>query len=878
MKREEHRMSARQVKFDIGGEPALLSAPPVRWAVEQLSAATAERGMEVDGIPAFVFALDEGIHPEGYRTRRSAAGAIEVTAGGPVGAAYVISDLADRMRLAADPARVFDQLGDEDQEPDVPVRGILRSFSSDTLDRPWLLDRDFWTGYFDELATQRVNWFQLAFGMQYNYSHEEDVVDNYLCFAYPFLLEVPGRAVVVENLTAEERAENLAALRFISDEAARRGIHFQLGLWNHAVQPEVGIESPNLRYRINGLPDEETAEYSAQALALLLAECPSISGITFRVHYEGGVPEDGRNEFWGTVMAAIRDAGRPLVIDMHAKGVDADLIEVATQSSGSAMLSAKYWAEHQGLPYHQASVRDVERGKPQDAGLRSITQGARRFTRYGFGDFLPSNRDHDLLFRFWPGTQRLLLWGDPELFAGVARESVIAGSVGVELCEPLTFRGRKATAGDAPRSLYIDPELDLGLQDWRKYSYEYRLWGRLLYDAEASPDTWRRWLEAAFPGAARQMETALGAASRVLPLMTVALGLSADNQTYWPEVFTDIPLADDHQSTVYGWELPEPYTWGSASPMDPVTFEGTDAYLDGLLAGAPSGRHTPIDVAGWLDELVLDAEEALRAGEAVAPASADLRRWAIDVRIMIQLGRFFSAKLRAAVDYGLARRRNDGALMMSAAGHAKDAAEAYAAILPVVEGVYADDLGYGTRIVIDKDNGVGLGSGKATTHRGHWRDRLPAIEKDAADLAAAAARLSGADAGVVRAAPEVAPAPPAPEVTFEVAETFDPGVALLVRVRCSVPGVQVVMHYRHLNQGEFFAEITMEETEPGVFAAEVPADYTDSADSLTLFAIVRSGGHAWLRPGLHESLAGRPYIVVEHPAQPALRPLSELVR
>lgn len=861
-------MSDLHMTSRFHGESALLEAAPVRWATALLSDTAAARGFD----PARVevrLELADAMHPEGYRIRPIAEGRLEIAAGGPVGAAYAISDLADRMRFAADPVDAF-SVTEAEAEPSVPVRGITRSFSSDTLDRAWLLDRGFWASYLDELATQRINWFQLAFGMQYNYSHEEDVVDNYLCFAYPFLLDVPGWDVAVDRLTAQERAENLAALRFISDEAARRGIHFQLGLWNHAVQPELG-ESPNLRYRISGLADEDTAAYSAEALRALLAHCPNVSGVTFRVHYEGGVPEAGRVEFWRTIMTAIRDAGRPLIVDLHAKGVDVELIDVAGASGGAAILSAKYWAEHQGLPYHQASVRDLERGKPREDGLRGITQGARRFTRYGYGDFLPSDRSHDLLFRVWPGTHRLLLWADPEIFAGYARESVIAGAIGVDLCEPLTFRGRKDTAGDASRDLYVDPELALGVDDWRKYSYEYRLWGRLLYDPEASSETWRRWLEAVFPGAAEAMEAALGAASRILPLMTVAMGFAPDNQVYWPEVFTDIPLAGDARSQTYGSELPEPRTWGAVSPMDPVMFESTDAFVEGVLTQRPSGRHTPIEVAGWLDELAAGAERALASAESATAPTADLRRWSVDVRVLIQLGRFFAAKLRAGVDYALARRLHSADLMSSAARHAAAAADAWAGILPVVDGVYAERLDFGTTIPM---------ADRRTTHGGHWRDRLPAIRKDADDLAAEAVRLREKSAGTASSAPAATLTPPAPQVTFEVADVLVPGTELPVTVRCAATDVEIVLNYRHLDQGEFFVTAPMSTSGPGVFTASVPAAYTAAPNSLILFAVVRSrdGSRAWIVPGLRRALDDRPYLVVEHPDQPRRRPLSALAR
>ena len=91
------------------------------------------------------------------------------------------------------------------------------------------------------------------------------------------------------------------------------------------------------------------------------------------------------------------------------------------------------------------------------AALR--TQNERRFTRYGIGDFLREDRDYDLVFRIWPGTQRLLLWGDPGLAAGIGRLGTIGGARGVELCEPLTFRGRKTTGTADGRDPYLDAAL-----------------------------------------------------------------------------------------------------------------------------------------------------------------------------------------------------------------------------------------------------------------------------------------------------------------------------------------------------------------------------------------------------------------------------------
>ena len=53
---------------------------------------------------------------------------------------------------------------------------------------------------------------------------------------------------------------------------------------------------------------------------------PPISGVTFRVHGESGV-EEGSYDFWKTVFDGVATCGRPVEIDMHAKGMDQTMNE-----------------------------------------------------------------------------------------------------------------------------------------------------------------------------------------------------------------------------------------------------------------------------------------------------------------------------------------------------------------------------------------------------------------------------------------------------------------------------------------------------------------------------------------------------------------------
>ena len=56
-------------------------------------------------------------------------------------------------------------------------------------------------------------------------------------------------------------------------------------------------------------------------------------------------------------------------------------------------VSPKFWAEHMGMPYHQADIRDQEIPHGRTAtGLMALSSGARSFTRYGYADLLREDR------------------------------------------------------------------------------------------------------------------------------------------------------------------------------------------------------------------------------------------------------------------------------------------------------------------------------------------------------------------------------------------------------------------------------------------------------------------------------------------------------
>lgn len=719
------------------------------------------------------------------------------------------------------------------------IRGVARAFVSEGADKSWFHSEGFWGPYLDRLAIERFNRFHLALGMGYDFHYQDRVVDTYLLFPYPFLVRVPGYAVHAEGLPPDEMDRNLGMLRHISDEATRRGLHFQLGIWTHGYQ---WTEGGAVNYRLRGLTPENHAPYCREALAYLLEACPSIAGVTLRVHGESGIGED-QPDFWRNVFAGISDVGRPIEIDLHPKGLAHEVVDSAVSSGMPVILSPKYAAEHLGLPYHLTEIRAVERRSQRSSGapgasetpaaLRSIMQlsaGTRAFTRYSYGDFLRQNRPYDILYRVWPGTQRLLRWGDPAFAAALSRSGRFGGAAGVEVCEPMYFAGRRGSPGERVRSSRDDDA----------FAYTYRVLGRHLYDPSASTEVDRAPLG---DGAnAQALQEALAPVSRILPLITMAHCPSAANNSFWPEVYTNMPIAPGLSH--HYRDTPLPRTFGSVSALDPAMFSSVNEFVDEALSQLPSGRYTPLQVAGWLEQLAAAGLHQLPEGELTA-----------DVILQAGIGRFFAAKFRAAVLYELGRRLADRPVLDLAVAWYRKARSVWSELAGVGSGAYSPDLVFGPEPWL----------------RGSWADRLPAIDQD---LEAMRPTMPHGDTDLtadetgnawLQHLEALAVAPPLPSAV-RVAEAPSPGDGMVI-VSAEVttagpygPPQRVTLHHRPINQAERYSCVEMTPLASGIagFEARVPTDPTFGTQ---YYFTVTAGARRWVYPGIGPDLLRQPYLV-----------------
>jgi hypothetical protein len=225
------------------------------------------------------------------------------------------------------------------------------------------------------------------------------------------------------------------------------------------------------------------------------------------------------------------------------------------------------------------------------------------------------------------------------------------------------------------------------------------------------------------------------------------------------------------------------------------------------------------------------------------------------------LGHFYADKLCAAIGYALFQRRADRQSLRDAIAHYRAARATWARIVELTRDVYKPDLAFGPEPHL----------------RGHWADRLAAIDRDVQAMMAALASADGSDtrpadssptlSGLLRDAPAVHP--PEGMVRHTPPEHFTPGEALALEATIGAaghPAKIVRLHYRHVNQAERFRVADMRQVgaaDSTGYRAEIPGDYTRSPLPLQYyFEIHNDAGRAWLWPGFAADLANQPYVVV----------------
>jgi hypothetical protein len=165
--------------------------------------------------------------------------------------------------------------------------------------------------------------------------------------------------------------------------------------------------------------------------------------------------------------------------------------------------------------------------------------------------------------------------------------------------------------------------------------------------------------------------------------------------------------------------------------------------------------------------------------------------------------------------------------------------------------------------------------GRAAHLRGHWTDRLEAIDRDIAALETPAAPVSGQAASLLRperveqAIRAILSRPQRPRLLLKHTPPapFRRGAPVTLVTSLDSAGKQAALAslrllYRRINQEEPYLDLEMER-QGDTYRAVLPGHYTDSPFSLQYFFIGRfADGTAGLAPGFNPTLSNQPYYVV----------------
>jgi hypothetical protein len=242
---------------------------------------------------------------------------------------------------------------------------------------------------------------------------------------------------------------------------------------------------------------------------------------------------------------------------------------------------------------------------------------------------------------------------------------------------------------------------------------------------------------------------------------------------------------------------------------------------------------------------------------------AEFRRAAADISIQSGLGNFFAAKFRAATLFAIYERSKYVPALERAVALYKKARAAWASFAAEAKSVYRSDVTFGPEYF----------------QRGHWLDRLEAIDADLADMEkflknqdTKQSSLSAKEKDTVERAikavlsEEIAPTPHFPADAHVPIPAYHRGQPLFVKFehRGNPKPTAIYLQFRRVNQGETWQStpmVLMQDT----FRGQIPGIYADSPFPIQYFFDIRTrSGPPICYPGLSLSpgLSTQPYFIV----------------
>jgi hypothetical protein len=370
----------------------------------------------------------------------------------------------------------------------------------------------------------------------------------------------------------------------------------------------------------------------------------------------------------------LRARGREIKVELRNWGLHPDTIEAFRQSGANIVVSTKYFAEHQGMPYQPP-----------------VTRGS-----YSYDSFLRKDKPFPFQWHVWNlGTHRLFNWGDPDHARRFALSCHLGDGIGFEVTPPGSQKGYSQWGYVFPGDWKVRADLP-DQWDFKRYWFFHMAFGRMGFDIKTSPDVFIHQLSLrTTKEAAPVLYSAYISASQVISYL-ISQRMDDPNMYVWPELDCGGPI--DHNSV---------------APQGEVTlFATAREYAESIRSAKPTAKLSPFDCARDLSGFADEIEENLRklAQFNGLNDSVEYQASRVDFKALAALSRYQAAKSRATGNLALFYVTNDRYYLDQAEKDAQKGIQLWDELCEVT-GVYYRKLHFGPT-------------------GGHWCDNKPRVQYD----------------------------------------------------------------------------------------------------------------------------------------------------
>jgi hypothetical protein len=368
--------------------------------------------------------------------------------------------------------------------------------------------------------------------------------------------------------------------------------------------------------------------------------------------------------------------------------------------------------------------------------------------------------------------------------------------------------------------------------EFERYWAFFRVFGRLSYNPETTPDVWEsEYIERFGAEAGPHVMKAVQLASRVLPRIMAA-----------SVPYTMFPTTAGWVEMMHLGSLPRYAQQEEGSDIQ--QFMNVRDEAASILQGTDSAMRRPEETSRWFagtSDAILAEVAAAEQTLGGRTNSNEFESTLTDAKILAALARYHSWRQLGGVNYNLYKQAGDVTAFDDAVADERKAVQAWHDLVAAAGDFYIDEMWFGT-------------TGRGFPH--HWKDEMKTLDSELDTLLA---ERQAATAGT-NAKPAQIPARDLsthmPMVTFVQRPPAQavPGRDYVVQVKATAAeGLKWIhLRYRHMNQTEDYqtAEMALD-AQTGLYAASIPAAFIDPRWDLMYFIeVVDRKGNGRIYPDL----------------------------